>query len=44
MLLVAPPVTTEAWVQHQASPCGVSRGHSGTGTGFSPNPLVLTCQ
>ena len=44
MLLVAPPAITEAWVQHQASPCGVSGGHGGIGTGFSPNPSVLPSQ
>jgi len=30
------PFTTEAWVQFQASPCGVCGVRNDTGTGFCP--------
>lgn len=34
-------LTAEAWVQSQASPCGVCNGQIGTGTGSSPTMSVF---
>jgi hypothetical protein len=38
------PVTAEAWVRSQASPCESFGGKSGNGTGFSPSPSVFPRQ
>jgi hypothetical protein len=38
------PVTAEASVQSQASPCGFHSEQSGTETGFSMRTLVFPCQ
>jgi hypothetical protein len=38
------PLTAEAWVRAQFSPCEFYGGQSGTGTGFTPNSLVFPCQ
>jgi len=35
--------TSEAQVQCQASPCGISSGQSGIGTSFYQSILVFTC-
>jgi len=36
--------TSQAQVQCQASPHGISSGHSGVGTSFGRGILVFTCQ
>jgi hypothetical protein len=38
------PVTADARVQSQTSPCGLCRWQGGTGTGFSASTSVLPCQ
>ena len=38
------PFTTETQFQTQASPCKISGECRGTGTGFSPNTSVFTCE
>ena len=38
------PVTTEGWVQSQASQDGICSVRSGTGTGLSPSTSVVPCQ
>jgi hypothetical protein len=38
------PVTTKARIRPRISPCGISGGQSGTGSGFSPNYSVFPCQ
>ena len=38
------PVTTEAPVRSQVSPCEICGGQSGTGTGFSSSTSLFPCQ
>jgi hypothetical protein len=38
------PPTAEARVRCRVSPCEISGGQSGTGTGFPPSTSVLPCQ
>jgi hypothetical protein len=38
------PLTAEAQFRSRVSPCWISGGQSGTGTGFSPSASVLPCQ
>jgi hypothetical protein len=38
------PLTAEAHVRSRVSPCGICRGQSGTGTGFSPSISGFPCQ
>ena len=38
------PVTEEAKIHSQVSPCEIYGGHCHTGTGFSPRTLVFPCQ
>ena len=38
------PLTAEAQVRSQVSPCGICDGQSGDGTCFSPSTSVLPCQ
>jgi hypothetical protein len=36
--------TAEAWDVVRVNPCEICDGQSGTGAGFSPDSLVLSCQ
>ena len=36
-------LTAEALVQYQANHCGISCGHSGTGTNLSQSSFVFAC-
>jgi hypothetical protein len=38
------PPTKDARAQLQASSCGISGGHNGVGTGFSPSTMVFAYQ
>jgi hypothetical protein len=38
------PFTVEAQVYAQISPCGISGGQRGAGTGFCPSSLVVPSQ
>jgi hypothetical protein len=38
------PLTAEARVRSRVSPCGIFRGQSGTGSGFSPSTSVFPWQ
>lgn len=37
-------LTTDAWVESQASPCGICGGQNDIETGFSPDTSVVPCQ
>jgi hypothetical protein len=37
-------LTAEVGFRARDNPCGISGGQNGSGTGFSPNSSVLSCQ